>query len=255
MKRLIKKLSNKVNASHSISSRDEALLYINGEILVGYNHPALLREYLANEQNKLNEIIDKYIEYNYFDQEKADELREKAKNGGIDWAILEPFCEYDRPNTNLEQLTNEKLAFAHIVYDEVNNDTDEEYSVAIYLETNSLVNVTKEEVINDLKNEYPDAHIFDDDSYDGKGTAEKYEKIADLRCNKSKFKKLNYHDYGLRDYAIMIIDNKVYTGDMHCEIYKDYNDENENSVTDVEKVAFGHVDVNNKAIFIELNNL
>ena len=164
MKRLIKK------ASHNYDCRDEALLYIDGEILIGNNHPELIQFYLDDHTDLQNELINEYKELNGND----------IPDDRIAWETAMQFSEYERAEANFKSIDDIGLAFGHIVYDEINNDNDEEYDQVIYLETSSMSNVNIQEVITAIQDYYGyEIPIFDDDTYDQYGGfADKYERIA-----------------------------------------------------------------------------
>lgn len=164
MKRLIRK------AYHSYDSRDEALLYIDGKIMIGNNHPEMINEYLSDHEDIHNKLIEEYKNTN------GDDLPESE----IAWETVMQFSEYERAEANFKSIDDIGLAFGHIVYEEVNNETDEEYDIAVYLETMSMTNVSKDEVVSAIKEYFSsdEVKIFNDDSYelDG-GRANDYEKI------------------------------------------------------------------------------
>ena len=165
MKRLIRK------STHNYDTRDEALLYIDGNIMIGNNHPDMINEYLKEyHSGVLDNIVDEFQETN-----------QNINGEEADWESVMQFSEYERSNGNIKSIDNIGLAFGHIVYDEVNNETDEEYDQAVYLETNSITNVTLDEVVTAIKSELGDIPIFDDDSYSSLGGfADRYVKISKL---------------------------------------------------------------------------
>ena len=72
---------------------------------------------------------------------------EKRKNG--------EFVNYDN-------VYNAALAFIHMQKD------DGRYKEGLYIEDDSLMNCTLEEVISALKNKYPDTPIYSNTAYDDK---------------------------------------------------------------------------------------
>lgn len=148
MKRLIRQ------SIHNIGNRDKALLYIDGNIIIGDNHPTMISDYLSNyNKNALNKLIEEYK------QNGGDEDNEY-------WGALMQFSEYERNDGNIVSISDLGLAFGHIVYDEVNNNNDEEYDKVVYLETESITNATLGEVVDVIKSQLGDIPIYDDDSYE-----------------------------------------------------------------------------------------
>lgn len=126
MKRLLRKEN-----SHDFSSRDKAILIINGEVLEGSTHASLVNQYLADKNTQ-----------------------------GFS-------SDFKRPDTENDDSTSEyKLGFAHKL----------EYMKEVWLETNSLQNLSIDEACSLLKNKYPDFPIYNDDveynymDYDTDGT-------------------------------------------------------------------------------------
>lgn len=179
MKRLIKK------NIHDIENRDLAFVYLDGKIEVGKNHP---------------EIVDKMI--NLSSEKNRNAIIEYMKLKGINQQIINSFLESMRlndefPDEYIQEIPMEvwtgiskydgngsrafdkiPLAFGHIV----------KKDKALYLETNSLFNVTLNEVINELQKHYPEYEIYDDDSYKNKGgNPENYIKLSKKLIKKSEW--------------------------------------------------------------------
>ena len=114
-----KKLAKLNKTAVSQTTRDKAILYMDGELYEGENHTP---------------IIDKVYD-------------EKRKNG--------EFVNYDN-------VYNAALAFIHMQKD------DGRYKEGLYIEDDSLMNCTLEEVISALKNKYPDTPIYSNTAYDDK---------------------------------------------------------------------------------------
>lgn len=164
MKRLIRK------AYHSYNTRDEALLYIDGQITIGNNHPEMINEYLSDHTDVHNKLIEEYKNTNGADIPESE----------IAWETVIQISEHERAEANFKSIDDIGLVFGHIVYDEVNNETDEEYDIAIYLETVSMTNVSKDEVVSAIKKCFSpmEVKIFNDNSYELEGgRANDYEEI------------------------------------------------------------------------------
>ena len=141
-------------SSHDYISRMKAVVYINGELIEGEQHARIIHDYYVE---KKGEGLENY---------------------------------YYRPNQDvLDQ--EDSIAFLHIACDERVNDeknglTSEK---AMFIETNSLSNVTIDEVVSAVKQQYPDLKIYNDDSFeemrmDSKPRALYYEKLAFKRLIK-----------------------------------------------------------------------
>lgn len=130
----------KVLATHDLYDREEAIVLINGEVYMGNDHSHIISEYLKD-----------YERYN---------------NSSI-----------NRPNTEKlisnEENDIESLAFAHYV------ENDDCMGYIIFLETESLDNISKDEAVEALQKYFPGTEIYDDDSYpkDG-GEKELYTRLA-----------------------------------------------------------------------------
>jgi hypothetical protein len=169
-------------AYHDTSTRDKAILYINGEIVEGNTH---------NQALSL-----------YYDNGETNDYSRKSFENHIKHA--------------------ESSAVAHMVNKE------------IYIEPDSLINVTISEVTNALKEKYPEYNIYLDNEevYDLKPSA--YQKVArkmnDMRKTAKRilkdFRKLGRlkkkADINGRDFAISIINGKVYTADIHGQTMSNF---------------------------------
>lgn len=114
MKRLIRKAKG-----HDFSSRDKAVLIINGEILEGSTHSELINQYLKDK------------------------------------GMQDSKSSFKRPNVSEDEILNQyKLGFAHKL----------NYMEEIWLEINSLQNLTQDEACMLLKSQYPNFPIYNDDA-------------------------------------------------------------------------------------------
>lgn len=166
MKRLIRK------SKHGIDNRDEAILYINGEVTQGYCHPDLINYYLSKHYKDLEDVIKNWFNKNKPNTRKEDinsVIENAKKHGELPYYMSEELTEWQRINTN-SKFIDVPIAFAHYIKE---NEKEE-----IYIEQNSLMNVTMETVVNAIKNKYPNAEIYNDDAEDSNGN---YLKIARLK--------------------------------------------------------------------------
>lgn len=205
-KRLIKK------SRHSLTTRSEALCYIDGEIYDGYTHPQIINDYLKNRKEMAQKILDDYIERNKDDLLDIEikmlnsefQLRDKLPR-----AVTMQYSEFDRNDGKYVPLDNLPLAFAHIV----NNEN------AIYIEQNSMQNVDLNMVANAIKQKYPSYNIYNDDSFKGEGgNPSDYEKVAKIK----RLIKKSKHGLYNRDLAFCYIDGEIFTGRIHPDIIQEY---------------------------------
>lgn len=163
----VEKFKRFICAKHGYDSRTSAFLYIDGEIMMGDNHPDMISDYLAQKKEYGKGIIKQYCDSHGFDEEKTTNvLNEFERTGELPSAIYRDFTEWDRGNNRIKNLQDIALAFGHV----------EDHEGAIYLETNSLVNVDVRTVALAIKSEYPGYDVYDDDSK----TEDGYKKIAKI---------------------------------------------------------------------------
>ena len=175
----------------------------------------------------------------------CDEKREKGE-------FVDPNWVYDVP-----------MAFIHIQKD------DGRYKEGLYVEDDSLMNCTLDEVINVLKNKYPDTPIYSNTAYDEK--TDYYTRLANKIKSKLAF------DVNDRDNAILYIDGEVYQSNSHSECIKEYIENHFDKEEDVSSarqdgeeileeygldelpIAFAHLVVNdpdvNKGIYLETSTI
>lgn len=130
----------KILATHDIYNREDAIAIINKQMYMGKDHSHIISEYLRDYEKYDNPSINR---------PDADKI------------------------INNEENDIESIAFAHCV------ENDDYMGYTIFLETESLNNISKDEAVEILKSYFPDAEIYDDDSYpkDG-GEKELYTRLA-----------------------------------------------------------------------------
>ena len=137
---------------HGIMNRDEAVLYIEGDVLCGNNHPKLIGEWMCS-QNNIREYLEKFY------QDIGEDVSSRKVQNKIDIAIHDRDLPYEVYAMVMEGKRQSvaagdfEMGFAHLCDDK------------IFLETQSLFNVDKDKVISAIKSKFPDYPIFDDDSY------------------------------------------------------------------------------------------
>lgn len=205
MKRLIK-------SKHGIQNRSSAILYIDGEIFEGKNHPDLITDYL-NEHDGLDKFVEEWMDKNNSGNYSKEEIKKMIENSKefkeLPFEIYKAMREYERQEGEINN-SNLPMAFAH----KKGND--------IFLETNSLHDVSKDAVVNSLKEKFTGCNIYDDDSineYDD--DVDDYKKIAKKRLKTSK------HGIENRDDAILYINGEVLEGQNHPNLVTEYLEENQ----------------------------
>lgn len=138
MKRLIKK------SKHNVFNRDEALLYIDGQVLTGHNHLELISDYFCKSKDSAIKFIDEHSENN---EQKNEYLDFYNKYKMLSPDLLNKYGEWSR-----ERMDNTPVAFGHIENDD------------IYLDTNAIFNTDLSTVVDKLNNEYPNSNIFNDNN-------------------------------------------------------------------------------------------
>lgn len=130
----------KVLATHDVYNREEAIAIINGEVYMGSDHSHIISQYLRD-----------YAQYNNSSMTRPDAKKIiKKKENDI-----------------------ESIAFAHYVED------DDCIGHTIFLETESLENISRDEAVRILRENFPGTEIYDDDSYPGTdGDKNLYTRIA-----------------------------------------------------------------------------
>jgi len=187
-------------SKHNAWSRDYAVLYINGKVLRGSDFMPLLNDYLS-ENGKMQDFIldfidknpsvaDKYEDEN--DVKKDIEIAEKQNK--LPTAISRELGEFDR---EYGFNTGYKIAFAH----EANN--------GIYIETDSLINCSLDDVVYAIRSKYPNYKIFDDNSCFMTSEDEKDYKqiVADI--------------IGVDNYLVSI-NHEVFYGDNYFDAIENY---------------------------------
>lgn len=183
-------------ATHDNYNRECAILYINGEFYEGNSHADCLTAYKEAHNEKSNQ----------------DNISR-------------------RKNFNDDTLNNNKIAFAHEVFDNYSEDDFDNYvdkETFIFLERDSLSNITMDEAVAAFKKQYPGIRIFDDDSNDDEEAyPEQYEQLASKRKDFRKvarrdLRKQADHDVDSRDQAVLYVDGQVFFGETHGECMNEY---------------------------------
>ena len=188
------KIDLRKNATHDIGNRDEALLYINGKFYENSAHADCLQQYL-------------------------DE--------GDDYIDVETYYR----NREFKKYTTDKdvIAFAHKAteYKNLEDFQNDVKTTVIFLETNTLQNITRDEAAK-LFNEHYNLPVYDDDSADD----EFIEDYRELVATRKDLRKNAEHDNYNREYAILYVDGKVLTGETHSECMNEYLNEKGLSLND-----------------------
>lgn len=183
-------------ATHDNYNRECAILYINGEFYEGASHADCLTAYKEAHNEKSNQ----------------DNISR-------------------RKNFNDDTLNNNKIAFAHEVFDNYSEDDFDNYvekEKFIFLERDSLSNITMDEAVAAFKKQYPGIRIFDDDSNDDEEAyPAQYEQLASKRKDFRKvarrdLRKQADHDVDSRDQAVLYVDGQVFFGETHGECMNEY---------------------------------
>ena len=184
-------------ADHDAYNRECAILYINGEFYEGRSHA---------------DCLTAYKEANGEKSDQKNLIRSK--------------------NFDEDTLNENKIAFAHKVLDNYSEDDYENYvdkENFIFIERNSLSNITMDEAVTAFKAQYPNIKIFDDDSNDDEEAyPEQYEQLASERkdfrkfANRRDLRKVAEHDVDSRDEAILYVDGQIFFGETHGECMNEF---------------------------------
>lgn len=139
---------------HGVNNRDSAIVYIDGEVLEGANHPRLVEDYLANHQEKtINAIKEFGLIANWEENKINDMIDMYQKKGKLMHGFLSQFNEWNRLEGNkiLKEIDELSVGFAH------------KDGYQIYVESESLVNVDFNTVVQAIKAKFPNCEIYDDD--------------------------------------------------------------------------------------------
>lgn len=191
-------------ADHDVSTRDFAIALINGkEIYTAETHAQAIQNYLADTDSKYRLRDDWYRPTLPWAGTKYIDL------DNVDTSNMTP-VEKVYHDQNVIKKNIDSLAFAHYCDDSVEK--------GIFIEENSLYNITLEEAAKKIKELYPDMDIYNDDEDDDESD-NGYKKIARLR-------KVAAHDTDTRDHAIVLINKEYFaTGETHGEAISQYLDE------------------------------
>ena len=153
---------------HGVENREQAILYVEGDVLTGKNHIYLLEKWLA-DHNDLKSYLEKFYQNigEDIDSEKIKKRIERCvETNDMPFEVYSMLMEDRRTETGAGDY---QLAFAHL------NDKK------IFLETDTIYNVSKNTVIDALKSQFPDYPIFDDDSCSrSSNDTNDYEKLVAL---------------------------------------------------------------------------
>ena len=126
-------------AYHGYENRSKAILYIDGHIYDYSSHPTMIEDYLK-KINKLNDVIEDF----YFgDEQSIEDSIEKQK---LPLEMKEYLSEFNRIPIS--------IAIGHLTYNKEGKN--------IYLDTDFIINCSKDEVIDALKKHYPQTVIYRD---------------------------------------------------------------------------------------------
>lgn len=140
----------KKQSEHDYDTRDSAIAIIDGKVYTAYTHMQAIQQALDEKTNYEYELNNTHnrIDLN------SDDLTTKQNE------------DKNSINNNIQS-----IAFAHLLGNE------------IYLEQNSLHNITFNEAVNILKNNYPNHTIYNDDT-EQKVARLKKNSFVDLRIKK-----------------------------------------------------------------------
>ena len=157
MNRILKRIV----AKHGIENRDKALLFIDGHIFDYANHPTMIRRYLLKHKNKLLQLVkDYYQQYPKYNPNISAHYQ----------STLKADLKYVKENLTLPPGIN--MAMGEFAQDRYAPDfmsygighiTTTNQGPNIYISMLSLRNITGNEMIELLKNHYPNCIIYDDD--------------------------------------------------------------------------------------------
>lgn len=183
----------KVSQMHDICNRDSAIAYIDGNVLEGHTHGKIISDYIQTIINKpLNNSHNRSYIYN------SDILNPPSHTYGdeLDAEVI---------TQNIKQ-----IAFAHKCDDEG----------IIYIEEDTLQDIDINIVAKAIKESYPEYEIYSDES------EKKIAKIkTDLRFIGCR--RLGNIASLSRDYALAIVNGRIYTGDTHGQTVTRFLEENE----------------------------
>jgi len=256
LQKVAKKKIKRLIATHDVLTRDYAVLYIDGKLIISRGtHSEMINEYL-NEKQEI-ELEDNYYRPNGFNR-RLNQNEEEIDN-----------------DTKTIQNNVSSLAFIHLVGED------------FYIETKSLFNVDLNTVVNKIKSEFPESNIYDDDDDEYKKLAKKTllsrhsveirqqaivyidgllitgknhtDAIDDFNKQAIEKKKEIIRNYCFNkqidiEQIDKIINNFLNTQQLPDDIYQNLSQEEKDIITkDYDKVpiAFIHKDPKNKALFIE----
>lgn len=157
MNRILKRII----ASYGINNRQSALVYINGEIILGRTHPEIIFDYLIR-----NGLLDNFVATFYhslYNGKRSKDRIEQLINNKIklmrikhqfDDNIKDAIWEYGFRNLSF---SNMPLALGHYIYNVSGKEK-------IALIVPSIVNTNLSKVITTILDKYPHAVIIDDDT-------------------------------------------------------------------------------------------
>ena len=180
-------------ATHDNYNRECAILYINGEFYEGNSHADCLTAYKEAHNEESNQ----------------DSISR-------------------RKNFDKDTLNENKIAFAHEVLDNYSENDYGDKETFIFLERDSLSNITMDEAVAAFKSQYPGVRIFDDDSNsDEEAYPNEYKQLASKRKDFRKvarrdLRKIAEHDVDSRDEAILYVDGQIFFGETHGECMNEY---------------------------------
>lgn len=192
-------------AKHNAWSRDHAVLYIDGKVLVGSDFVSLLNDYLS-ENSKMQDFILDFAENNpgirdkYKDEQalqKDIELAERQNE--LPKTIKMELGEFDR---EYGFNTSYSMAFAH--------ECKKGDNKGIYIETNTI-NCSLDDVVSAIRSKFPGYSIYDDDS------------CFMTSEDPKDYKEIKANIIGT-DYWFVVIDHEVFGGDSYYDAFERYID-------------------------------
>lgn len=177
MNRLLKKrnsLQRKIVAFHDYDSRSYAGIYIDGEFYEDDSHSEALEQYLQN-----NDIKRRYSK----DPDVCVDRDQLMKELNSDDINTLPFgC------INIINTINYDYLIENYIYDNSleKNDYEKELSMskgtdAIFIEQDTLNNISLQELISKIKSKYPKHDIYIDNFNNDPFKFEQYERVAKLK--------------------------------------------------------------------------
>jgi hypothetical protein len=145
------------HARHDSHNRDAAWAYIDGEIYIANTHPSCFSKYREEKESDAFKVTHRKYVKEYVDKNE----------------------------------TNIPVACGALVYEGVYDYTDEKK--CIYIDPVTVFNITIEEVVQKLKERFPDYTIYNDDEFeiDVDNNKIKYMRLAKLKKWRKRYEKID----------------------------------------------------------------